>query len=183
LEVELRGERVEQRLPGRQGPLVIAVLALNRERPVPRDELIGVLWPDRPPSDPDEALSALLSKVRQVVGRDVLTGRRELTLALPEDAEIDVEQAREAGATAAAAIAAGDPETAWEAASAAVAITGRGLLPAHDAPWVHERRAELDDLRLRALEIQAQAGLALGGARADAAERAALELTREAPLR
>ena len=48
---------------------------------------------------------------------------------------------------------------------------------------MHERRAELDDLRLRALEIQAQAGLALGGATADAAERAALEITRDAPLR
>ena len=66
----------------------------NRERPVPRGELIAALWPDRPPADPDEALSALLSKVRQAVGRDVLTGRRELSLALPGGAEVDVEQAR-----------------------------------------------------------------------------------------
>ena len=109
LEVELGGERVEHRLPGRQGPLVVAVLAVNRERPVSRDELIGALWPDRPPADPDEALSALLSKVRQALGRDVLTGRRELTLALPADAEIDVEQAHAAAARARAALAAGDP--------------------------------------------------------------------------
>ena len=93
LEVELGGERIEHRLPGRQGPLVLAMLAVNRERPVSRDELIGALWPGRPPADPDEALSALLSKVRQAVGRDVLTGRRELTLSLPDGAEIDVEQA------------------------------------------------------------------------------------------
>ena len=162
---------------------MLALLAVNRERPVPRDELIGALWPGRPPADPDEALSALLSKVRQAVGRDVLTGRRDLTLALPADAEIDVEQALAAAERARTALAAGDPATAWEAASATIAIVGRGFLPGHDAPWVHERRVELADLRLRALEVQAQAGLALGGTHADTAERAAAELVREAPLR
>ena len=184
LEVELGGERVEQRLPGRQGPLVLAVLAVNRERPVSRDELIGALWPDRPPADPDEALSALLSKVRQALGRDVLTGRRELTLSLPGGAEIDVEQARAAAERARAALA---------ARRLGRGVGGRlgggrrsraaGSCPATTAPWVQERRAELEELRLRALEVQAQAGLALGGAHADGAERAAAELVREAPLR
>jgi DNA-binding SARP family transcriptional activator len=74
LEVELDGRRVERRLPGRQGPLVFALLVLNRDRPVARDELIGALWPGAPPADPDEALSAVLSKVRQAVGRETLTG-------------------------------------------------------------------------------------------------------------
>ena len=183
LEVELHGARIEHRLPGRQGPLVLALLAVNRERPVTRDELIGALWPARPPADPDEALSALLSKVRQAVGRHVIQGRRDLTLALPADAQIDVEQAHAAAERARAELADGDHAAAWEAASAAAAIAGRGFLPGHDTPWVQERRTELADLRLRALEIQAQAGLALGGARADTAERAAAELVREAPLR
>jgi DNA-binding SARP family transcriptional activator len=183
LEVELGGDRIEHRLPGRQGPLVVAVLAVNRERPVPRDELIGVLWPNRPPADPDEALSALLSKVRQAVGRDVLRGRRELTLALPDGVEIDVEQARSAAGQARMAIDRDQPTTSWEAASAVVAITGRGFLPGYDNPWVNEVRGDLADLRLRALEVQGQAGLALGGPHVDGAERAALELVREAPLR
>src|SRR5687768_11934776 len=68
LEVELGGERIERRLPGRQGPLVLALLVVNRERPVARDELIDALWPASPPSDPDEALSAVPSKVRQALG-------------------------------------------------------------------------------------------------------------------
>ena len=46
----------------------------------------------------------------------------------------------------------------------------------HEAPWVQERRGELEELRLRALEIRAQAGLVLGGGHADDAERAAAEL-------
>ena len=52
LEVELGGERVESRLPGRQGPLVLALLVLNRSRAVARDELIAALWPGAPPADP-----------------------------------------------------------------------------------------------------------------------------------
>ena len=126
LEIEINGERIEQRLPGRQGPLVLALLAVNRDRPVSRDELIGALWPDAAPADAGEALSALLSKVRQAVGRDVLTGRRELTLMLPDGAEIDVEQAVAAAERARAAAAEADWSTVWEAASAAAAIVGRG---------------------------------------------------------
>src|SRR5688572_11278685 len=74
LEVEFDGRRMERRLPGRQGPLVFALLVLNRDRPVGRDELIGALWPGALPADPDESLSAILSKLRQAVGREILTG-------------------------------------------------------------------------------------------------------------
>ena len=124
-EVVLGGERID--LPGRQGPLVLAVLAMHRERPVPRGELIAALWPEAAPADPDEALSALLSKVRQAVGRDVLTGRRELSLALPDGAEVDVEQARLAAEEARTAIADGDWAAAREAAAAAVGDRGPRL--------------------------------------------------------
>ena len=183
LEVELGGERVEGRLPGRQGPLVLALLVVNRERPVGRDELIDALWPAAPPSDPDEALSALLSKVRQAVGREILTGRRDLTLTLPEDAEVDLELALASSERAQAAIADGDVATAWEEAETVLEMSGRGFLVGLDAPWVEDRRRELEELRLRALEVAAESGVALGGARLARAERAARELVRVAPLR
>ncbi len=183
LEVELGGRSIEERLPGRQGPLVLALMVLNRTRPVARDELIAALWPEEPPADPDEALSALLSKVRRAVGRDTVTGRRELTLVLPADAEIDVEQAVAASERARSAVAGADWPVAWEAASTVVAITGRGFLVGHDAPWVEDRRRELEELRLRALEWQALAGVGLDGAHLAGAERAAEELVRAAPLR
>ena len=183
LEVELGGERVERRLPGRQGPLVLALLVVNRTRPVARDELMAALWPGEPPADPDEALSALLSKVRKAIGKDTLTGRRELVLVLPADAEIDLEQAHTAAERARSAIAGGDWPAAWEAARTAVEITRRGFLVGLEAPWVEELRGDLDDLHLRALESLAEAGLALDGTHTHGAERAARELIREAPLR
>ena len=42
--VELQGRRLEDSLRGRQGRLLFAYLALNRDRPVRRDELAEALW-------------------------------------------------------------------------------------------------------------------------------------------
>src|SRR4051794_32506899 len=74
-------------LRGRQGPLILAYLAAHR-RAVGRDELIALLWPDQPPAEPEEVLSALLSKLRSALGPGAIEGRRELSLAL--EARIDV---------------------------------------------------------------------------------------------
>src|SRR3712207_8624161 len=45
-----RSRRVDG-LGGRKEGLLLAYLALNRRRAVPRDELIGVLWPGDPRSE------------------------------------------------------------------------------------------------------------------------------------
>ena len=100
-----------------------------------------------------------------------------------DGAETGVEQARTAAEQARTAIDRDAPPEAWAAASAAVAITGRGFLPGHDNPWVHEVRADVADLRLRALErsramrarpyvARAQAGLAAALRRLGEAARA-----------
>src|SRR5689334_17760230 len=88
-------ERMEDRLPGRQGRRLFAYLALNRHRPTPRAELIEALWPDQPPAAADSALSALLSKLRRGLPVGWLAGRDEPRLALPADTLFDVEAARE----------------------------------------------------------------------------------------
>src|SRR5919198_4704361 len=78
LSVEADGREIALR--GRQARLLVAFLAWNRHRAVARDELIALLWPDEAPGEPDEVLSALLSKLRSTLGRDALHGRRELSL-------------------------------------------------------------------------------------------------------
>ena len=50
-------------LPGRQGRAVFAYLLLHRDRPVTREELRDLLWPQSPPADPAESLNALLSRL------------------------------------------------------------------------------------------------------------------------
>ena len=107
------GRHVESALPGRQGRQLFAFLVHERRRRIRRDELIGVLWPERAPEAAESALSALLSKVRKTLGDGALTGGRgEIGLELPDGAWVDVEAAREALEKGEAAAAAED----WPAA-------------------------------------------------------------------
>jgi DNA-binding SARP family transcriptional activator len=183
LEVRLDGRSIEQDLPGRQGRLVVGFLAARRGRPVGREELIDALWPSDPPGDPDDVLSALLSKVRRALGKGVIAGRRELTLALPANASVDLEEARDAAERAEAALARADWRSAFDDATAAAEVASGGFLTGDEAPWVEDRRREVGDLRLRALECVAAAGAALGGAELAAGERAARALIAELPFR
>src|SRR5215218_4595188 len=148
LKVQLQGRPVEQELPGRQGRLLFAFLAARGERPVGRDELIDALWPADLPANPDEAFSALLSKVRRALGKGVIEGRRELTLVLPSDASVDIEEARRAAERADAALARSDWRSAFDDASTVVNVASGGFLTGYDAPWVEDRRREVEDLRL-----------------------------------
>ena len=51
LAVEANGTVLdEQRFPGRQGRIVFAYLAAQKDRPVPRDELAELLWGDELPA-------------------------------------------------------------------------------------------------------------------------------------
>ena len=65
----------------------------------------------------------------------------------------------------------------------ALFIAERDFLPGEDLPWVNEQRAELADVRLRALEAYATAALGTGGTELPAAVRAGRKLVRLVPLR
>jgi DNA-binding SARP family transcriptional activator len=181
--IELEGERVEGALPGRQGRLLFAYLALNRDRPVTRSELIDALWSSELPRDPADALAALLSKVRTALGNRYLEGRGELTLALPVEADVDVERAFAAAHRAESACSLGDWPRAWSAALAAQFVARRTLLADYEAAWIDEWRRSLDTLMVRSLECYARACLGLGGTELAAAERAGRQLIGLAPLR
>ena len=43
--LELDGRRADAHLPSRQGRLLFAYLALNRDHAATRDELVDALWP------------------------------------------------------------------------------------------------------------------------------------------
>jgi DNA-binding SARP family transcriptional activator len=183
LAVRFRGERVDDRLPGRQGRLLFVYLAVNRLRPVGRAELIEALWPGRVPAAADSALSALLSKLRRVLGRDVLVGRSTLRLELPVDAFVDLDAAGEAIHRAEGAVAQGDWAAAWGPGRVALHIATRGFLPGEDGDWIDDVRTRLEDIRLRALEAVAAAGLGLGGGETAATKRAAHALIDAVPYR
>jgi pentatricopeptide repeat protein len=171
--VEIDGERVDAQLPGRQGRLLFAFLAANRNRAIARRELVDVLWAD----GRDGGLAPLLSKLRRVVSLD------DLRLVLPHDAWVDLEAAEDAVHRAESAVAQGDFRRAWGPSQVAMFIAGRTFLPGEEAPWIDDVRRRLDELHLRALEAYAQAGLGLGGTELAAAVRTGRQLTRREPYR
>jgi SARP family transcriptional regulator, regulator of embCAB operon len=182
LAVECDGQRLEGRLPGRQGRLLFAYLVVNRHRLVSRDELAEALWREPDPAAVDARLNPLLSKLRRVFGADALEGRATLRLCLPA-AWIDLEAATEAVHRAESAIARQAWARAWGPALTAMFVSERGFLPGEDAPWIDEIRHQLTETRLRALECYAAAELGLGGTELAGAVRAGRQLTRLAPLR
>ncbi|HEX6458028.1 MAG TPA: BTAD domain-containing putative transcriptional regulator [Thermoleophilaceae bacterium] len=181
--VDVEGRRLEGAFPGRQGRLLFAYLALNRDRPVPRSELVEALWSSELPRDPSDALAAVLSKLRAAVGNHHIEGRSEITLVLPPDAHVDVERAIASAHEAESACSLGDWHRAWGASLCTQTIGRRTLLGDYEAAWIDAWRRTLDDARLRALECYGRACLELGGTELAAAERAAREVIRLAPLR
>lgn len=174
---------MESDLPGRQGRLLFVYLVANRHRVVARDELAAALWPEQAPATSDGSLSALLSKLRRVLGAGRLEGRSELELLLPLDAWIDLEAATEALHRAGSAVARGDWAGAWGPGRVAQHVAARGFLPGEDAAWVAETRRRVEELHVRALELVGRACVELGGAELDTAERSARTLIERAPYR
>ena len=182
LAVECDGQRLDGRLPGRQGRLLFTYLVVNRHRHIPRDEVAEALWREPDPAAVDARLNPLLSKLRRVFGADAVDGRSTLRLCL-RDAWVDLEAAVEAIHRAESSVVRQDWPRAWGPALTALFVAERDFLPGEDAPWIDEIRHQLTELRLRALECYAAAGLGIGGTELAVGVRAGRQLTRLAPFR
>jgi SARP family transcriptional regulator, regulator of embCAB operon len=181
--VRIDGERIEGRMPGRQGRLLFAFLAARPHRTATRDELIEALWRGDLPSAPDMALSALVSKLRRLLGQRSLEGRSEIRLDLARHAFVDVQAARQAVHDAEALSTARRWWDAYPGAVIAGAIARREFLRGEDAPWISEVRQEMADVCVRAIECNVRICLAVGGPELPTAARLARELTVRAPYR
>jgi DNA-binding SARP family transcriptional activator len=181
--VSRHGQRIDEQLSGRQGRAVFAYLVLNRSRSVSRDELVAVLWPDRPPRAPEAALSTILARLRRVLGHSILPADTQVTLQLPPDSWIDVEAAEDTVTRAEASLAEGSPERAIELAHAGLELVSAPLLPDVQHGWAQQRRTEVEELGSRLLAVIVRGGLLLGGTALEGAGRAASRLLDREPFR
>jgi DNA-binding SARP family transcriptional activator len=164
LAVERSGVLVpETAFPGTQGRLVFAILAIEHARAVLREELAEELWGEQTPKAWDTALRAIVSKLRTALGPVGLGGTEMLAnalgcyqLKLPPDVWIDVEVATDAAHRAESALRRGRPNEANGWSVAAASITMRPFLPGADGPWAARRRAQMNDVRIRALECRGE---------------------------
>jgi DNA-binding SARP family transcriptional activator len=183
LQLEIDGRDVAAAAPGGQVRSLLLYLIAHRERAADRGELIGVLWPERPPKDPQAAVRPILSRLRRALAPATIEGTERLRLSLPEPVWADVEEATRAVEAARGAAKKGLWERARDESEAALQHLVAGFLPGDDSEWVRARRRELDELELEALEWSARASLALGGPELRAAERASRALIGRSPFR
>jgi DNA-binding SARP family transcriptional activator len=163
----------ERRFPGRQGRLVFAVLAWERQRAFSLAELADVVWDDEPPGAWEAALRALVSKLRTVLGRSANIEHAFgcYQLRLPADAWVDVEACDAAIHEAETAFRVGEFDLAMGAALVANAIARRPFLGGDLSAWSDRKREHLRQVRVRALEVRGGVALACGdpaGAATDA---------------
>lgn len=166
----VRGEQMvpESRFPGRQGRACFAMLAAGSDRAVSRDEMADELWGGRPPPAWEQALRALISKLRSALepvglgGETIEHTSGSYRLRLPAGAWIDLEAAEDAAHRAEAALLAGGRDEANGWALVANAIARRPLLPGEEGPWANRHRGRLRHVRVRALECRAEVSLRTG---------------------
>jgi SARP family transcriptional regulator, regulator of embCAB operon len=144
-------------LPGRQGRVVLAYLALSHH-PVARDELADVVWPHTLTTSWERDLSAVVSKVRAALDSIDLGSMLESAfgcyeLQLPADSRVDVEDAVRFVEIAESAWRTAERDVALAAAVTAANLARRPLLPAESGLWVERRRDELRAILLRALDL------------------------------
>jgi DNA-binding SARP family transcriptional activator len=149
----------EARLPARQGRLAFVHLVDRRAHPVPREELADAVWPESLPRAWDVALSAIVSKLRLVMGAAGIPRDEAISAAfgcyqlhLPAGAWVDLEVATAGVHQAESLVAQGRQAEAYGDALVAVTILRRPYLPGATGPWVEGRREALRGLLVRALE-------------------------------
>ena len=183
LRIERDGVGIDRLIPGRQARELFAYLMVNRGRPTTRDELVEVLWPGKVPRSPEAGLNTVLARVRRVLGREALIGRKQLSLALPKGTWVDLDEAREGADRARSLLREGLGLEAATVAAEAAALVSPPLLPEIEQIWVQIHREESEELARDLLDIGARAALRAGGAEVIEAERAARRLIRRQPFR
>jgi DNA-binding SARP family transcriptional activator len=186
--LEANGARLEVReFGGRKLRLLLAVLVLERHRPMHRDEIADVLWPGNLPVTWAPALRGLVSRVRMLLiaaeGPAVgavsqAFGSYQLELVPPVD--VDVESASSEVERAERALGAGEYADACAAAVAAASIARRPFLAGEDGRWVERQRLLLHSLHTRALHVLGEGRLGRG--QLERALSAASEAIRVAPF-
>ncbi|MEV5721146.1 BTAD domain-containing putative transcriptional regulator [Amycolatopsis mediterranei] len=193
LAVRLAGEVTVERggvpaggraLHSAQAQAVLALLVLERARPVGRDELAALLWGEDPPSSWKSVLRTAVARVRAAFEDAGLDGRatvqatpRGYRTALPAGAVVDVERALADAEAGLAALDAGRPADAVPRLTAAEAVAGAPFLAGTEGEWAGGWRTRLRALRVRVLEALCRARTATGqAAEAALAARAVIDL-------
>ncbi|MFE2597288.1 BTAD domain-containing putative transcriptional regulator [Streptomyces sp. NPDC059396] len=146
---------------------VLAALLLYPERTATAPQLIEAVWGDNPPAMALAAVRTYASRLRKILGRDVLISEHEgYTLRIEPDA-LDMGRAEKLVDEAARAGRQGDPARVRELLDAAVAMWDDEPLAGIPGPFAENQRNHFTDWRLQLIEERVELDLE-DGAHAEA---------------
>ncbi|MEP6696332.1 MAG: AAA family ATPase [Pseudonocardiales bacterium] len=164
-EVSLDGRALAAELVGsRKARVLLQVLAVARGQLVPTEDIVGALWPGGRPARPGDSVATLVSRLRRVLGAEVLLGGRGgYALADDSDVRVDIAEA-ERWVAQAQALLREAPALSVVAAGRALDLLGTGELLSGEpeAEWAESARRAVRLLLHRAQLLGAEAALRTG---------------------
>ena len=155
-------ELTDGEIGSRKSRTLLKLLAVERPGLVPVDRVVDVLWPNERPSAPEQNVATLVSRLRAVLGADLIQGgRMGYRLAADSGIVVDLDTAArlceqaEGKLATAAAVALAAAERAHELLSAGTAIGDEPY-----ADWAYPAREQVRELLRRVRLAAAEAALA-----------------------
>jgi YVTN family beta-propeller protein len=162
--------------------LVFAALLLRRGEPVSVDQLIDLVWDERPPANAVKSIQVYVSQLRKELGPDRIATEGGGYLLRVQRGALDSERFEDAAARGDAELAAGDAGRALTTLREGLALwRGEPLAEFRYEAFAQAEVARLEELRQTAIEQRIDAELMLGRHRQLVAELE--QLVRDHPLR
>ena len=145
---------------------VLAALLLNAGQPVTTGQLIAEVWGEDPPATAANSVSVYVLRLRRLIGdldASLLVTRTHGYQAVLPPGAVDADRFDRLLAAGRRALASGQPERAAGLLAEALGWwRGRALADVPDTPLVAAEAARLEESRLEAVELAAEADLACG---------------------
>jgi DNA-binding SARP family transcriptional activator len=162
-------------LGGARRRAFLALLVLNAGKVIGTERLIDELWGERPPPTAGHVLHVYVSALRKLLPPEVLASRPPGYALEVSPESIDLLRFERSVATGRRALQAGDARAAAAAFDEGLSMWRGPVLEDFAADeFVQAEARRLDELRVAARELRAEAGIALGGGADVVAELSAL---------
>ena len=160
--LEVLHDHVPARIAAGKQRALLAILLLNANQTISREQLIDSLWGEDVPDSAPKMVQIQVSQLRKALPEQRLHTRRPgYVLEVRED-ELDLARFERAVADSRRALQHGDPESATERLRQALTLWRGPPLVEFSEPFAKHEGAHLEELRLAAVELRIGAELALG---------------------
>jgi DNA-binding SARP family transcriptional activator/pimeloyl-ACP methyl ester carboxylesterase len=160
--LEVLRDHVPVRIAAGKQRALLALLLLNANRTVSREQLIDSLWGENVPESAQKMVQIQVSQLRKALPEPRVHTRRPGYLLEVGDEELDLVRFESAVADARRSLAQGDPEEATARLGDALALWRGPALAEFSEPFARHEGARLEELCLAAVELRIEAELALG---------------------